>query len=111
VNDDVLLGERFVAAGGRLHHVPASVVVHELPPARLRPSYLLRRAYAQGRSDWRHLSRTVGRKEAIRRHGGWVRHEAVARLREGPWRLRVLFHAATDIVRVAGAAREAVVYR
>ena len=111
VNDDVLLGERFMDAGGRLHHVPASVVVHELPPSRLRPSYLLRRAYSQGRSDWRHLSRTVGRREAIRRHIGWVVHEARVRAREGPWRLSVVFHAATDVVRVAGAVREAVVYR
>ena len=110
VNDDVLLGDRFMAAGGRLHHVPASVVVHELPPERLRPRYLLRRAYAQGRSDWRYLSRTVGRREAVRRHAGWLAHEARARAGEG-LRRPVLFHALTDVVRVAGAAREAVTYR
>jgi glycosyltransferase involved in cell wall biosynthesis len=111
VNDDVLLGDRFMAAGGRLHHVPASVVVHELPRERLRPGYLLRRAYSQGRSDWRYLSRSVGRREAIRRHLGWLAHEAKARAGEGPWRRRVAFHAVTDVARLVGAAREAATYR
>jgi GT2 family glycosyltransferase len=108
VNDDVLVGDRFMEAGGRLHHVPASVVVHELPPARLQPRYLLARAHAQGRSDWRYLTRTVGRREAMRRQLGWLGHEARARGREGPWHGSVLFHAATDVARIAGAAREAV---
>src|SRR5207244_11212039 len=53
VHDDVLLTRHFVAAGGRVRYAPAAVVVHELPADRLRPAYLLRRAYAQGRSDWR----------------------------------------------------------
>jgi glycosyltransferase involved in cell wall biosynthesis len=111
VNDDVLLGDRFIAAGGRLHHCPGSVVVHELPPERLRPRYLLRRAYSQGRSDWRYLSRSVGRREAVRRHVGWLVHEVKARASEGPWHRRVAFHTVTDFVRVVGAAREAATYR
>jgi glycosyltransferase involved in cell wall biosynthesis len=106
VNDDVLVGDRFIAVGGRLHHAPGSVVVHELPPERLRPRYLIRRAHAQGRSDWRYLVRTVGRREALRSQVRWLRHEAGARVRERPWRRRVAFHAATDLARVAGAGRE-----
>lgn len=109
VNDDVALGDAFVAAGGRLHHVPNAVVVHELPPQRLRPTYLLRRAYSQGRSDWILHSRTAGRREAARRQWGWARHEARARWAGRPWRLPIGFHACTDAARVAGAVREAVV--
>jgi glycosyltransferase involved in cell wall biosynthesis len=107
VNDDVLVGDRFREVGGRIHHVPASLVVHELPPARLRPRYLLTRAYTQGQSDWRYLTRTVGPREALRRQSHWTGHEARARAREGLWRRPVAFHALTDVARVAGAAREA----
>jgi GT2 family glycosyltransferase len=109
VNDDVALGDRFIAVGGRLHHVPAAVVVHELPPQRLRPGYLLRRAHSQGRSDWLLHTRTVGRKEALRRQLGWAGHQARVRWREGLLDARVAFHAVTDLARLAGAAREAVV--
>lgn len=52
VNDDVELCRRLLAAGHVLRFVPSAVVVHELPPARLRPKYIVRRLYSQGRSDW-----------------------------------------------------------
>jgi GT2 family glycosyltransferase len=52
VNDDVRLCRRFVDLGGTIRYVPDAVVVHELPASRLRRRYLLRRFYAQGRSDW-----------------------------------------------------------
>lgn len=107
VNDDVALGDRFMSAGGRLHHLPGAVVVHELPASRLRPGYLLRRAHSQGRSDWRMQAGTLGPREAARRQSRWVRHEIQARWREGPWRASVAMHAATDAWRVAGALREA----
>jgi glycosyltransferase involved in cell wall biosynthesis len=52
VNDDLAVCRRVLAAGGAMRYVPAARVVHELPPGRLRRRYLLRRLYAQGRSDW-----------------------------------------------------------
>ncbi len=52
VNDDVGLCQRFMALGGAIRYVPDAVVVHELPSGRLRRRYLVRRFYAQGRSDW-----------------------------------------------------------
>jgi glycosyltransferase involved in cell wall biosynthesis len=52
VNDDLYLCRQVIAAGGRIHYFPAAHVVHELPVARLRRSYMARRLYAQGRSDW-----------------------------------------------------------
>ena len=109
VNDDVLVSRRFLAAGGRLRYVPGAVVVHQLPPERLRPGYLLRRAYAQGRSDW-----LLEREQMARRRLGGARvavgglaAESRRRAREGLWRRCVAFHAACDAARAAGALREA----
>jgi glycosyltransferase involved in cell wall biosynthesis len=107
VNDDVLLCDRFVGVGGRVRHVPASVVVHELPAARLRPGYLIRRAYAQGRSDWRYHVRTIGRRGAVERQLTWLVGEARGRWRDGPLSRPVAFHALCDLARAAGAARDA----
>jgi len=113
VNDDVLLTRNFVAAGGRVRYAPAAVVVHELPPERLRPAYLLRRAYAQGRSDWRLDSDVLAPR---RLHGARVPLEwGIAELRRrgrerGP-RQATLFHALCDVARTAGGLREAALYR
>ena len=52
VNDDIDLCRRVRAGGGRIRYVPGARVVHELPAERLTRGYLLRRTYAQGRSDW-----------------------------------------------------------
>lgn len=52
VNDDVELSRRLVAGGARLRYVPGATVVHELPASRLTRRYLMRRLWAQGRSDW-----------------------------------------------------------
>src|SRR4051794_9301442 len=52
VNDDIALCRRVLALGSSIHVVPAARVVHELPAARLRRRYFVRRLYAQGRSDW-----------------------------------------------------------
>src|SRR5205807_373924 len=52
VNDDIDLCRRAMRAGARIRYVPDAVVVHDVPPHRLTRSYLLRRTYAQGRSDW-----------------------------------------------------------
>ena len=51
-NDDVDLCQRLLAAGRNLWFLPNAVVTHELPLARLRRRYIVRRYYEQGRADW-----------------------------------------------------------
>lgn len=108
VGDDVQLVRDLRAAGARAVWVPDAVVVHDLPPERLRPAWVVRRAYLQGRSDWR-----VDRADlAQRRAGGarvaasWLAGELRDRRREGP-RVDVGFHAVCDLARTAGALVEA----
>lgn len=112
VGDDDALVRALRAAGARAVWEPAAVVVHDLPPARLRAGWLLRRAYLQGRSDWR-----VGRPELGRRRAGgarvaasWLAGELRARRGEG-LRSDVGFHAACDLARTAGALVEAASWR
>ncbi|HZT66376.1 MAG TPA: glycosyltransferase [Acidimicrobiales bacterium] len=109
VGDDVVLTRRVAAAGGRLIYAPAAVVVHELPSHRLRPGYLLRRAWAQGRSDWRANRPDLARRRlnGSRVAVSWLGHELVTRLQEGPQRPEVTFHGLCDLARTAGALREA----
>jgi glycosyltransferase involved in cell wall biosynthesis len=110
VADDNLLSRRIHAVGARIRHVPEAVVVHELVPERLNRRYLLRRAYAQGRSDWILDRDTLSQ----RRFGGartatsWLGSELRARFKEGIFRPAVAFHAACDIARITGALRQAV---
>ena len=113
VNDDVLLTRNFVAAGGRVRYAPAAVVVHELPAERLRPAYLLRRAYAQGRSDWRLDADVLA---ARRLHGArvpleWGVAELRRRARERGQGRATLFHTLCDVARTAGGLREAATRR
>lgn len=109
VNDDALVTRRFREKGGRVRFVPAALVVHDLPPQRLRRSYLLRRAYAHGRSDWimdrdvMAAGRAKGAGSALRT----LRAELGERLREGVTGPGVIFHAMCDIARAAGSLREA----
>jgi glycosyltransferase involved in cell wall biosynthesis len=105
VNDDALLTRRFLAAGGRVRWVPEAVVVHELPPGRLRRRYLMRRAFAQGRSDWildrdAYLARKFG---GARVAASWLGAEVRRRGSEGVVRPEVAFHLVCDVVRTAGA--------
>ena len=111
-NDDVVLGRRFQNAGGRIHHVPEAVVVHELPASRLTRRFLLQRAFAQGRSDWLLL-----RNEMVRRPlCGALRAIAVffrvlpRRIRQGLHRPAVAFNAACNAAWSAGAARQALTF-
>jgi glucosyl-dolichyl phosphate glucuronosyltransferase len=113
VNDDVLLTRRIATAGGRLRWVPDAVVVHDLPPDRLRPRYLFKRAWAQGRSDWRLDADLL----ATRGLGGarvalsWLAREVRQRSREGLRHRKVVFHLALDVARTAGSLREATTLR
>jgi glycosyltransferase involved in cell wall biosynthesis len=108
VCDDNLLTRKFMANGGKVRYVPTAIVTHELAPERLSRRYLLRRSYAQGRSDWI-LDDDLYR--ARRWHGArpaltWLGAELITRAREGPLDPAVAFHAATDLARTAGAVRE-----
>jgi GT2 family glycosyltransferase len=111
VNDDTLLLRRIRSVGGRVRYVPGATVVHDLPTARLTRRYVLRRAWAQGRSDWILDWEILAR----RRFGGarvalaWLVQELGRRRREGLSRSAVRFHAACDLIRTAGALREAAV--
>jgi glycosyltransferase involved in cell wall biosynthesis len=60
VNDDLALCRRVLGVGGTIRYAPQARVVHELPTHRLRRRYMLRRLYAQGRSDWMLDRDTVG---------------------------------------------------
>ncbi len=109
VSDDVGLIRDVRAAGARALWVPDAVVVHELPPSRLRMSWLLRRAFLQGRSDW-----IVDRDRLARRrlNGAriaisWLRAQLAIRMREGLASPEVAFHAVCDAARTVGALREA----
>lgn len=109
VGDDVHLVRALRAAGARARWVPQAVVVHELPPERLRPRWVLTRAYLQGRSDWR-----VDRAELERRAArgarvalSWWLQESRRRRVEGLRSPAVAFHAACDAARTVGAFVEA----
>jgi glycosyltransferase involved in cell wall biosynthesis len=52
VNDDVDFCRRVMATGAQIRYVPSAVVTHELPSARLKRRWLIRRLHQQGRSDW-----------------------------------------------------------
>lgn len=111
VADDVHVVRALRARGGTLCWAPAAVVVHELSPERLRPSWLLRRAYLQGRSDWLLDAEQL----RARRAGGarvalsWLRGELRARTREGLGDPATAFHLATDLSRTLGALAQALV--
>lgn len=107
-NDDVDLVRRLRAAGLTVGWEPGAVVVHAAPSERLALSWVARRAYQQGRSDWRldsgqHLRARLGGVRAAVRHfrarvASWWRH----RTRWTTFAAHVLAEAA----RAAGFARE-----
>lgn len=105
VGDDVHVVRAVQRLGGRVRYVPDAVVTHELPAARLKPVWVLKRAWWQGRSDW-----TVNSEEmATRKYGGarialdWYAGELGRRRREGLGHASVAFHALCDTARTAGA--------
>lgn len=109
VADDVHVVRMLQRQGGEVWWAPDAVVVHDLPPDRLRPTWLLRRAYLQGRSDWLLDADVL----AARRAGGarialsWLGGELRTRRREGLLDSATAFHAATDVARTFGAVGEA----
>ena len=109
VNDDALLTRKFRVSGGRIRYVPDAIVVHEVPPARLRPLAFLRRAYYFGRSEWMmerdHFE--AGRARGARVALVSMIRQLRLRTREGLHRPEVAFHAAVNVVRTAGSVREA----
>lgn len=113
VGDDVQLVRALRAAGARGRWVPGAVVVHELPASRLRPGWVLRRSYLQGRSDWR-VDRAVLQVRAARGArvaGAWWVGQSRQRRAEGLGSRAVAFHAACDAARTVGALAEAASWR
>lgn len=109
VDDDVDICRKVRAAGGRIGYHPGAVVVHDLPPSRLRPSYLLRRMHAQGRSDWL-LDRpqlTARPDRGLVLAARQLGQEQRSILRQGPWHPSVALHAAGSAARAVGFARQA----
>jgi glucosyl-dolichyl phosphate glucuronosyltransferase len=109
VNDDALLVRKVRDGGGTVRWVPGAVVFHELPATRLNRRYMLRRAYAQGRSDWILDRESLSQRKlgAARVATSWLGTELGTRRREGFRRPEVAFHAACDVARTVGALREA----
>lgn len=113
VGDDVQLVRALRAVGARALWVPEAVVVHDLPPERLHRRWVLRRAYLQGRSDWR-VDRSVLEQRAgqgARVALSWWGTQLRRRAGEGVTRPGVAFHAACDAARTAGALAEAASWR
>jgi len=108
VCDDAHLTRQVLARGDRVVWVPDALVIHDLPASRLRLLWLFRRAWWQGRSDWRlerlELAgrRAGGRVAGVVQVGKWLRQELRARRAEGLTRLPVIVHGACDLTRMAG---------
>jgi len=106
-NDDLDLSRRLLAAGRRLVWRPDARVVHELPIERMRIAWFLKRAFAQGRSDWI-LEQAQMRTRRVNGIGGAVRRLIGAPFRW--WRrangTAFAMHVLTDAVHDIGLAYE-----
>jgi glycosyltransferase involved in cell wall biosynthesis len=74
-SEEAAVFERIWAAHGAIMYLPEAVVIHEITAERLRPSWVLRRGIAQGRSNARRI-RLTG---ANRRHQLGAQLAAAAR--------------------------------
>jgi glucosyl-dolichyl phosphate glucuronosyltransferase len=113
VDDDLDLCRRVMNSGARIRYVPDAVVVHELPAHRLTPTYLLRRTYAQGRSDWL-LDREVNAGRPFGGARGILVHLwrlLGDRAGEGLWHPETAMGAALSISQVTGFLREAAAHK
>jgi glycosyltransferase involved in cell wall biosynthesis len=120
VNDDMGLCQRFAALGGTIRFVPDALVVHELPANRLQRRYLVRRHYAQGRSDW-----LIEREELVTtRTGGaaaaWANliellvlhwREGIGTGEEVSGRRFDWLRATCELARVGGILRESLAFK
>ena len=109
-NDDVDVCRKVLRTGGRILWVPEAVVVHDLPAARTTLRYLLRRAYAQGRSDWLLDATTLAgdRPAAVREHVLASLHHTLDLARHHPRTAETAARLATTVMRAAGFTRQAV---
>lgn len=113
VSEDVHLVRALGRAGEVLRWCPEAVVEHAVPAERLKPSWLIRRAWSQGRSDWLlaredHPGRRFGgARVAVLRARQWFGHEWRERRRQGVLRPGPALHAVCDVSRVAGMLSEA----
>lgn len=110
VNDDLDICRRVRSVGGSIGYSPNAVVVHDLPPERLTLRYMVRRAYAQGVSDY-----LVDRERleafrfgAIKGRGIEAVRDVGRILRRGPWRSWVAMSLVTSVARSVGFGAEAV---
>jgi hypothetical protein len=113
VNDDIDLCRRVMGAGARIRYLPDAVVVHDVPRRRLTPSYLLRRTYAQGRSDWL-LDRSVNARRPLGGTRGMLVHLGrllADRTREGLWHPDAAMGAVLAVSQVSGFLREAAAHK
>jgi cellulose synthase/poly-beta-1,6-N-acetylglucosamine synthase-like glycosyltransferase len=113
VADDVHVVREVQRRGGQVWWQPSATVVHELPDERLRASWLLRRAFLQGRSDWIVDAADLRQRKAggARVALSWLGGELRDRSREGLLRPEVAFHAATDVSRTLGSLQQALRWR
>lgn len=107
-NDDLDLVRRARAGGARIGWVPGAAVTHDVPASRLRPGWLLRRAYQQGRSDRRlHHDEAAGARLGGLRAGWWYLRERLPHW----WAHRTgvrgfLVRAVVELARTVGWWRE-----
>lgn len=78
-NDEVELFARLRGDGHEIAYEPAAVVRHRVLPARLSPAWMIRRAYAQGRSDAVLEALSGGRAPLGTNSPGSVAFRAIAR--------------------------------
>ncbi len=108
-NEDVDLCRRLMVHAGPMRYVPAAVVVHEMPPTRLRRRYVVRRLYAQGRSAWM-LDRGALGDSSVDSFVelAWPRICYLARLAryEGLWKRAVAFRAICEVAQITGMLRQ-----
>ena len=108
-NEEIDVCRKVRRAGGTIAYTASAVVVHDLPASRLRPTYLLRRMHAQGRSDWWLDRGRWGQQGGAGMAEGlwslWAEERAI--LRQGPWHPSVLLHSVGAAARTAGFSRQA----
>jgi glucosyl-dolichyl phosphate glucuronosyltransferase len=109
-NEDVELTRRLILSGVRLGYAPSALAYHRVVSGKLRLSWILRRAYAQGRADW-----MLEADDLSRRPDGGIRANLVSLranltycLRTQPRECATAVFVATELARTSGFLREAI---